>query len=157
MKQTVVEIQADSLDEVASFSLKNDHSLSNYNNIFLEDAGLFVNALGGFPGPYSAFVLKTLGCKGILKLMEEVKDRSARFESSIAFRNQAGNYHFFKGITPGFIALTERGTEWGFDPIFIPEGESRTYAELGIDKTKYNHRVKSLQKMIDFLNERNHP
>ncbi|MHA1449434.1 MAG: non-canonical purine NTP pyrophosphatase [Candidatus Hodarchaeales archaeon] len=156
VKQTVVEIQADTLDEVASFSLKKDPSLAGHDNIFLEDAGLFVNALGGFPGPYSAFVLKTLGCKGILKLMSGVKDRTARFESSIAFRDHDGMYHYFKGITPGSIALSERGTEWGFDPIFIPDGESRTYAELGIEKAKYNHRVKSLQKMIDYLNEKKH-
>ncbi|MFW9991047.1 MAG: non-canonical purine NTP pyrophosphatase [Candidatus Odinarchaeota archaeon] len=149
-----VEIQAETLEEVALYSLENDPALRNRYSTFVEDAGLFIDILDGFPGPYSAHALKKLHCQGILKLMAGVEDRSARFESAIAFRDVAGNVHLFKGVTSGTMAFEERGTHWGFDPIFIPAGDSRTYAELGEDKEKFNHRIKSISKLVAFLKER---
>jgi XTP/dITP diphosphohydrolase len=149
-----IEIQANTLEEVASYSLDKDPALSAMKLIFLEDAGLFIDALNGFPGPYSAYVLVTVGCQGILKLMTSIENRSARFESVIAFRDSNGKIHLFKGVTHGRITFNERGTHWGFDPIFIPYDENRTYAELGSDKKFFNHRVKSLSKLLVYLKKR---
>src|SRR5208283_6215742 len=68
------EIQSDSLKEIAQTSVKNAFKLSRLP-IFVEDAGLFIDALSGFPGPYAAYVYKSIGNGGILKLMKNVADR----------------------------------------------------------------------------------
>src|SRR5512143_3112551 len=72
------EIQADTLEEVAAFGIKEVMNRLEAP-VMIEDAGLFVNALRGFPGVYSAYIQKTIGNPGILKLMEGVKDRDAAF------------------------------------------------------------------------------
>ena len=78
------EIQSDSLQEIAEKSVLNAYRKSGMP-IFVEDAGLFIDALSGFPGPYAAYVYKTIHNSGILKLMENVTDRNATFRSVISY------------------------------------------------------------------------
>lgn len=78
------EIQSDSLQEIAENSVQYAYSKSGMP-IFVEDAGLFIDSLSGFPGPYAAYIYKTIHNSGILKLMEEVTDRSATFRSVISY------------------------------------------------------------------------
>ena len=77
------EIQSDSLKEIAQKSVQNAYKACRLP-IFVEDAGLFIDALSGFPGPYAAYVYKTIHNSGILKLMEGEKNRKAVFQSVIA-------------------------------------------------------------------------
>ncbi|MGB9703156.1 MAG: XTP/dITP diphosphatase [Candidatus Micrarchaeia archaeon] len=121
--------------------------------LFVEDAGLFIEALNGFPGAYSAFVYRTIGCEGILKLMEKEEARDAYFASSIAFISHSLKEPliFYEEVT-GKIAKEKRGVSgFGFDPIFIPNGYSKTFAELGEEKDKVSHRSKALFKFAQFL------
>ncbi len=78
------EIQSDSLKEIAQKSVINAYKNTRLP-IFVEDAGLFIDALSGFPGPYAAYVYKTIHNSGILKLMEGMADRQAKFQSVIAY------------------------------------------------------------------------
>ncbi|MCD6503147.1 MAG: non-canonical purine NTP pyrophosphatase, RdgB/HAM1 family [Thermoplasmata archaeon] len=153
LSMPVEEIQADSIEEVAYHSMK---SLVDRKIIpamaFLEDAGLFIRALKGFPGVYSAYVYKTIGCRGILKLMENVKDRYAEFRSAVALYD-GKSIHVFTGVCKGTIGFEERGSAgFGFDPIFVPEGYNKTYAELGEEiKNKISHRSRAILSMVKYL------
>ncbi len=144
------EVQAETLEEVVNFGLK---YLQNKLDkpFFIEDSGLFIDALNGFPGVYSAYVFKTIGNDGILKLMETVTNRNARFVSVVGYFDGA-NEKIFKGVVNGRISYSKRGKGgFGFDPIFIPEGYSNTFAELGSEKNKISHRYKALKKLGEYL------
>ncbi len=144
------EIQADNIDLIAKTSALEAAKKSNMP-IFVEDAGLFINALKGFPGPYSSYAYRTLGTQGILKLMKGVSKRNAHFYSSVAFcdSGKSKSLKCFSGKADGKITLKERGVKgFGFDPIFKPSTEpSRTFSEMTQkEKNKYSHRAKSLRK-----------
>lgn len=146
------ELQLDSLEDIARDNLR--HVLVEARRpIFVEDAGLFVQQLNGFPGPYSSYVLRTIGNAGVLKLMEGVKNRSAVFRSVIAYGSPEQACIVFVGETQGEIADRIRGSHWGFDPIFSPqEGNGKTYAELSAaTKNRISHRAKALAKLVDWL------
>jgi XTP/dITP diphosphohydrolase len=80
-------MQSESLKEIAQKSVQNAFSRCRLP-IFVEDAGLFIDALNGFPGPYAAYVYKTIHNNGILKLMENMADRHGKFQSVIAYCDQ---------------------------------------------------------------------
>jgi XTP/dITP diphosphohydrolase len=123
--------------------------------VLVEDAGLFINTLNGFPGPFSSYAYKTIGIKGILKLMENVEDRRARFLSVIAFYTpMIGGVKIFTGEVEGYIAMEPRGSGgFGFDPIFIPaEGDGRTFAEQSSEeKNKLSHRARAAKKFAEWI------
>ncbi len=148
------EIQADSLEEVAFFGV--EHVLKRFNEPFiLEDAGLFIDALKGFPGVYSAYVFHTIGCDGVLKLMKDTKaeDRKAVFRSVFAYGKPDCKPYLFVGECKGVISTVKRGNNgFGYDPIFIPQNSDKTFAEMNIsEKNSFSHRGKSLEKLIDFF------
>jgi len=145
-----IEIQDDSLENIAKASATDATKKSNLP-VFVEDAGLFIKALNGFPGPYSSYVFRTVGVKGILKLMQNEKKRDAYFLSVVAFSNPQEQLEpkFFTGMVEGKIAYEERGKQgFGFDPIFQPfGGNGKTFAEMTTsEKNKYSHRAQALRK-----------
>ncbi len=145
------EVQADSLEEVVDFEL--DYLTERgYDNFFLEDSGLFIDSLKGFPGVYSSFVYKTIGCEGILKIMEDIATRSARFECCIGAVIRGKRYKI-KGICAGKITSEMMGEGgFGFDPIFVPEGYDRTFAEMTTEeKNEISHRGRAFKKFRDLL------
>lgn len=149
------EIQSDDLEEVAIFSVK--YAFKEVQKpVFIEDSGLFIEALNGFPGPYSSYVYRTLGNDGILKLMENEKNRNAVFISAIAYSESDDFILTFKGESYGQISfkiLEGDNAAWGYDPIFIPkEGDNRSYAQMGIEeKNKVSHRKKSLEQFGEWF------
>jgi len=144
------EIRSDSLEEIAREAVAAAYAQLR-KPVFVEDTGLFIDALNGFPGTYSAWVQKKIGCIGILKLMKGEKKRSARFETCIAFNN-GEETHVFHGRCEGTIAEEERGKSgFGYDSIFVPEGETTTFAENIELKNKCSHRYKSLLELICYL------
>lgn len=148
-----LEIQSDSLEDIVSNALTNICSGSVSDYFVVEDDGLFINALNGFPGPYSSYVYKTIGLKGVLKLMDGVDDRSAYFKSVVGLCGPKGVTKLFIGVVEGFIANEPRGSEgFGFDPIFIPQGYKETFAELGINvKNKLSHRARAFRALGEWL------
>jgi len=134
------EIQADTLREVV-LSCLSQLEAKGLKDFAIDDSGLFVDALNGFPGVYSAYALKTLGAAGLLRLMEGVKDRSARFECCIGCTLR-GERIIVLERCDGTIAERPAGKGgFGFDPIFIPSGYDRTFAEISLaEKNRISHR-----------------
>ena len=149
------EMQSDSLKEIAQTSAVNAFKQSKLP-IFVEDAGLFIDALGGFPGPYAAYVYKTIHNSGILRLMQDVKDRRAKFRSVIAYCDETLRQpQCFMGESNGEITLTERKQHekagFGFDPVFQPTGSSMSFAEMTIEeKNGFSHRSKAIRKFAEW-------
>lgn len=146
------EIQAESLEMVVLQGM--EWLRERYSQpLLLDDSGLFIDALGGFPGIYSAFAYRTIRCGGILRLMEGIENRSARFECVLGYLREGKEIQLFKGISKGEISESERGEKgFGFDPIFIPEGYSQTFAELDMSvKNEISHRGRALQNFFEFL------
>lgn len=140
----LVEVQSDSLEEIAREKAKSAFAHVG-RPVIVEDDGLFVDALKGFPGQYSSFVYKTIGNEGILKLLAGSAGRSASFRSLIAFYD-GRSLSISEGRVDGSISdkMTEGG--WGYDPIFIPGGTGLTFAQLKDKKNEYSHRRKALEK-----------
>jgi XTP/dITP diphosphohydrolase len=149
------EIQSENLQEIAETAVANAFRRTGLP-IFVEDAGLFIDALDGFPGPYAAYAYKTIHNTGVLKLMEKAKNRKATFESVIAYVDETLREPLaFCGASEGEITLIERKpagkTAFGFDPIFQPIGSSRTFAELSIEeKNGFSHRAKAMRKFVEW-------
>lgn len=138
-----LEIQSNNLAEIASFAAM-DAARSKRRPVVSEDAGFFVKALAGFPGPYSSYVFKTLGTAGVLNLMAKREDRGAFFQASVAFCTPTSRPKCFTGFVQGRVSRRPRGTHgFGFDPIFIPKrGDGRTFAQMTIDeKNALSHRA----------------
>lgn len=125
---------------------------------FADDTGLEVEALNGAPGVYSA---RYAGGDGhdseanMNKLLVELKDkenRKARFRTVIALIID-GKEHLFEGVVNGEIIEERRGgSGFGYDPVFIPEGHTETFAELGNEvKNKISHRARAVEKLCQFL------
>ncbi len=152
------EIQSDSLKEIAKTSAVNAFKRSRLP-IFVEDAGLFIEALNGFPGPYAAYIYKTIHNSGILRLMENVANRHARFQSVIAYCDETlCEPECFDGESKGEITLIERRQQgksaFGFDPIFQPVGSSKTFAEMTIEeKNCYSHRAMAMRKFAEWYKQ----
>ena len=146
LKSTLQEIQADELEEIAKHKALEAFSIC-LKPVIVEDAGLFIKSLNGFPGPYSSFVFNTIGNKGILRLVS--KSRSASFRSIIAYCEKKGDVHLFSSNVEGTISKKEQGLRWGFDPIFIPHGEHQTYSQL-VDKNQISHRYLALKKFTNW-------
>ncbi|MGQ9506247.1 MAG: XTP/dITP diphosphatase [Candidatus Bathycorpusculaceae bacterium] len=147
------EIQSESLEEIAKTSAIEAFKKSNLP-LITEDAGLFIEALNGFPGPYAAYVYKVIGNKGILRLMENIENRKAKFQSVIAYCASKSETLCFKGEVAGIITREERrGNEgFGFDPIFEPlNGVGKTFAEMTVEeKNRYSHRASALRKFAEW-------
>jgi XTP/dITP diphosphohydrolase len=140
----LVEVQSDSLEEIAREKAKSAFAQVG-RPVIVEDDGLFIDALKGFPGQYSSFVYKTIGNEGVLKLLAGSAGRSASFRSLIAFYD-GKSLSISEGKVDGRISdrITEGG--WGYDPIFIPAGTDMTFAQLKDKKNEYSHRRKALEK-----------
>lgn len=148
-----IEIQDDNLEKIAKTSAI-DAVAKVGLPVFVEDAGLFIKALKGFPGPYSSYVYRKIGNKGILKLLENVKNREAYFLSVIAYHSPEEKApKCFQGCVEGEISTEERGKGgFGFDPIFVPfKGGGKTFGEMSLaEKNKLSHRAEALRKFAEW-------
>ncbi len=124
---------------------------------FADDTGLEVRALDGRPGVYSARYAgeQKNADDNIAKVLGELEnssDRSARFRTVIAFVDESGE-RLFEGVVEGTITPEKRGTKgFGYDPVFVAEGMTKTFAELELEeKNKVSHRKRAFQKLVQFL------
>ncbi|OYT37932.1 MAG: non-canonical purine NTP pyrophosphatase, RdgB/HAM1 family [Desulfurococcales archaeon ex4484_58] len=146
-----LEIQTNNLLEIAKIAAFNAYIQLN-KPVLVEDAGLFIEVLNGFPGPYSSYVYRTIGCNGILRLMENMENRKAYFRSAAALIYEPYIITAETSVE-GYIAYKPRGDKgFGFDPIFIPLNSNKTFAEMSIEeKNKYSHRAKTMEKIFSKL------
>ena len=128
VKVETIEIQADTMEEVAKYSAKYASDKLK-NNVLKNDSGLVIPALNGFPGPYTHYVDDTLGEDGVLKLMEGKTDRYAYFIEALAYCEYGKDPIVIVSKTEGEIALEKSGKYgWSWDFVFIPEGKDETLA-----------------------------
>jgi len=138
---------------------KADYVTQNYQvNCFADDTGLEIEALNGEPGVYSA---RYAGADNnadanmnlVLKNLQPHNNKKARFVTVIAL-NLNGKQHLFEGVCNGKIISEKRGEKgFGYDPIFVPDGFTTTFAEMTqAEKASVSHRGKAVRKLVDFLN-----
>ena len=120
--------------------------------VFIEDTSLSFEGLNGLPGPYISDMAKALGNRGLAELLKG-KNRKAQAQVTVVFVDAKGREHTFIGVTEGTIAASPRGEGgFGWDPIFIPEGEERTFGEMSLEeKNKYSMRAKPLIAFREWL------
>ena len=120
--------------------------------VIVEDAGLFIRALNGFPGTYSHYVQDTIGNQGVLKLLNNVSDRYAEFRSVIGYCAPNSEPKTFLGKVKGEISVSEKGDlGFAFDPIFYVPSEDKTFGQLTTEeKNQFSHRKNSLKKFIEW-------
>ena len=146
----------DTLEENASEKSWTIYKLTG-NDCFSEDTGLEIESLDGEPGVKSArYAGEARSFKDniekVLNKLSAETNRNARFKAVISLI-VGGNETQFEGICNGKIIDTPQGTEgFGYDPIFIPEGSDRSFAEMSIEeKNRFNHRTKAAAKLVAFL------
>lgn len=150
----------DTLEKNASAKSRTIYEMTG-RDCFSEDTGLEVESLEGAPGVMSARYAgdeKSFD-KNIVKLLDELSshlDRKARFRAILSLIVD-GKETLFEGICNGKIIHEPRGSAgFGYDPVFVPEGENRTFAEMSIqEKTRYSHRRKAMDKLVAFLQNLN--
>ena len=117
--------------------------------LIVDDTAFSIDALKGFPGPYAAYVLNTIGNEGILRLLKGIADRNAHFLTAIAYADDSG-VRVFTGRIDGKIVDPRGGGGFGYDPIF--EWEGTTLAELPLPvKSRISHRARALVAFRDWL------
>ena len=143
-----LEIQSYDLAEIASFAADNI-SRGHTGMVVVEDSGLFISSLSGFPGPYTAYAYQTIGVSGILRLLTDSPNKKADFKAAIAVSRSGQTLNTFIGQIKGTIAKSQRGENgFGFDPIFIPMGKHRTFGEMSApQKNMQSHRRRGFKKL----------
>ena len=120
--------------------------------VVVEDSGLFIKALNDFPGTCSAYIHKKIGLKGILKLMENEKNRTCFYKSAVAYCEPGKKVISFLGEEKGNVAESIRGNfGFGHDPIFIPEGISKAYGEIKNCEKIKKFRRRAVLKLREYL------
>lgn len=143
------EIRSDSLEEIALEAVEKAYRKIK-KPVFVEDSGLFIESLNNFPGTYSAWVYKKIGNRGILSILKS-RNRTAVFRCCIAYANGNKRKVFF-GECSGKIALRERGKKgFGYDPIFIPAGKKKTFAQSKELKKALSHRYKAIIALKSYI------
>jgi XTP/dITP diphosphohydrolase len=144
------------LEENSLFKARYIHK-STGMNVFADDTGLEIEALNGQPGVHSARFAgeeKNSGAniEKVLSLLVNIENRKARFRTVIALIFK-GKEYLFEGTVFGKITKEKRGSKgFGYDPVFIPEGENITFAEMSLDKkNSISHRAKAFEELKEFL------
>lgn len=146
------EVQTSDLEEVVRKGM--DAIVADgVRDFIIDDSGLFIDALKGFPGVWSAYAQRTIGNPGILRLMDGVGSRGAEFRCCIGC-DIAGKRIVVTGVCRGTITTEERGTEgFGFDPVFSYDGR-RTFAEMPMDeKNAVSHRGNAVRLLVEALRD----
>jgi XTP/dITP diphosphohydrolase len=126
-------------------------------NCFADDTGLEIYALNGRPGVYSArYAGEEKSAEAnmnlVLSELEKESNRKAQFRTVITLILNTETY-VFEGVVKGEISFEKRGSDgFGYDPIFIPEGQTKTFAEMTLaEKNQQSHRARAFEKMVTFL------
>jgi XTP/dITP diphosphohydrolase len=147
------ELRSDDPEEIARLAVKQLADKLG-KEIIVEDSGLFIKALNGFPGTSSAYIHKRIGLKGILRLMKGVGNRKAMYMSVVGYCKPGKKPLSFLGTEKGKIAKKIRGRYgFGHDPIFIPEGSKKTYGEMKNVKEIKRFRRRAVLRLISYLKE----
>ena len=155
IKMETTEIQADTVEEVAIHSAK-EASDKLKCDVLKNDTGLYVETLGGFPGPYTHYVDEKLGEDGLLKLLENKDNRNAYFIEAFAYCEYGKEPVVFKSITKGKIATEKSGTYgWSWDFIFVPDGCDKTMGNYPDEERFLLWNTDAYYELAKFLKDKN--
>jgi XTP/dITP diphosphohydrolase len=145
------EIQTSCLDEVVRHKSSQAYEILKCP-VMVEDSALIFSAWNGLPGALVKWFEKGVGCEGMLRMLEPFEDRSAKAICQVAV-NDGKEIIVAKGEIAGTISRELKGSNgFGWDVIFIPDGESRTFAEMSADeKNAVSHRRKAFESLRDLL------
>ncbi len=154
----VPEIQSLDVTEVAAAKARAAYELLGSPDypVLVEDSGLVVEAWNGLPGALTKWFIQSVGSEGILRMLPPDEFHAARAVCAVAVVGglEEESVHSFEGIVPGSLAPEPRGESgFGWDPIFIPEGEKRTYAQMGEDKHENSHRARAFRAVREWFAE----
>jgi non-canonical purine NTP pyrophosphatase (RdgB/HAM1 family) len=144
------EIQSSDAQEIirAKLHVAFDHCRGAF---IVEDTSLYFDALGGLPGPLIKWFLKAIGTQGLVDLAEKMGNPRAVAKTIIGYVKNQDEIFFFEGIVPGRI-VAPRGTGFGWDLIFVPDGHERTFGEMSKDeKNAISMRRLAAEKLKEFI------
>lgn len=122
----------------------------------VEDTSLYSEGLNGLPGPLIKWFMKTLGNEGLANLVEKIGNNGAEAKTIIGYAKDQEEIYFFEGVIKGKIVKPQGDSNFGWDPIFMPEGYSQTFAEISKEeKNKISMRKIAATKLKDFLEGNN--
>ena len=145
------ELRSDDPEEIARMSAE---MLANKlgKTVVVEDSGLFIEVLKGFPGTCSAYIHKRIGLEGIIKLMKGIKNRNCIYKSAVAYCKPGKKAISFLGEEKGKVAEKIKGHfGFGHDPTFIPEGSNKAYGEMKNYKEAKKFRRRAVFKLREYL------
>ncbi|MFB6082006.1 MAG: RdgB/HAM1 family non-canonical purine NTP pyrophosphatase [Halanaeroarchaeum sp.] len=147
-----LEIQSDDLAEIAARGAREAFDARDGDDpVIVDDTGFYVRALGGFPGPYAAYVERTLGVERLWTVASSLDDTRASFRCVVAYADADG-VETFEGAVQGTLVAPRGEGGFGYDPIFEYDGQ--TFAELSTDeKNAFSHRARALSKLAEWLAE----
>ena len=144
----LIEIQELDHKKVLEHKLKEAQKYKPGANLIVEDLAVEINGMNGLPGPLIKWFLKSVGRDGIYKMAKIFGDQTATVEEILGYITSDGKVEYFEGIIKGKIVEPMGESDFGFDPIFVPDGMDKTYAEMGIEeKNKISHRKIALEKL----------
>jgi len=113
--------------------------------------------LNGLPGPLIKWFLKTIGLHGLYQMTEKFNNFKAQAKTIIGYADHNGEIHYFEGVVEGNIVAPKAKSDFGWDPIFNPDGYTKSFAEMTKEeKNEISHRRKAVDKLKEFL-ETNNP
>ncbi len=150
-----IEPQSNSIEEIAEFKVEQAIEKSNIEDdafVMADDSGLFVESLNGFPGPLSSPFDSMVGKERLLDLVDE--GAKAEFRAAVAFYNpQSKEIEVFTGKASGELVEPEGEGGFGYDPLFLPEGNDNTWGEDPEYKNEVSHRKNALEKLRNYVEE----
>lgn len=147
------EIQEIDAKKVIEAKLQEAYALHRGSYI-VEDTSLYIHSLRGLPGPLIKWFLQSLGNDGLAQLAQKYDDQNAYASSMIGYITEEGSSHFFEGKVDGVIVSPQGESNFGWDPIFMPEGSDETFAQMSAEeKNAISHRKLAFTKLGEFLNE----
>ncbi|MFA5188965.1 MAG: RdgB/HAM1 family non-canonical purine NTP pyrophosphatase [Patescibacteria group bacterium] len=120
----------------------------------VEDTSLYLDCLNGLPGPLIKWFLQTIGNEGLANLADKLGDDNAVAKTIIGYAKSQEDIYFFEGVINGKIISPRGETNFGWDPIFLPDGYDKTFAEMSREeKNKISMRRNAFNKLSEFLQQ----
>ena len=121
----------------------------------VEDTSLYFDCLNGLPGPLIKWFMKSIGNNGLSDLVEKLRNDKAVAKTMIGYAKDKDEIHYFEGVVEGKVVKPRATSGFGWDPIFLPDGHAKTFAEMDkSEKNELSMRRMALNKLKEFLGEK---
>ncbi|PIO00102.1 non-canonical purine NTP pyrophosphatase [archaeon CG10_big_fil_rev_8_21_14_0_10_43_11] len=147
------EIQSVTPQDVVAHKINQAYAILK-KPVFVWDVSLEFEALNGFPGPLIKFFYETVGLETICSIINNLKNTDVTARTTLGYHD-GRDVHYFEGVARGRVPKKPQGTHWAWDPIFIPHGKTRTFAQMSLaEKNEYSMHKKALEAFRTYLETR---